>query len=120
MDDFFLWLAHNFDHNLFLKSTIVQGFFWSIADFCVVFGFLRLASFVRNRLGMKRTVFRYILFWIAAILNPYFLFYKTGKSHDMLILSIFFLMIYAALVDSLRMLAFIRQILSNPNRPQSA
>jgi hypothetical protein len=69
---------------------------------------------------MKRTVFRYVLFWIAAILNPYFLFYKTGRSHDMLILSIFFLMIYAVLVDGLKMLKFIRQILSNPKRPQSA
>ena len=115
MDDFFLWLAHNFDHNLFLKSTIFQGFFWSIADFCVVFGFLRLASFVRNRLGMKRTMLRYVLFWIAAILNPYFLFYKTGKSHDMLILGIFFLMIYAALVDGSRMLKFIRQIVYEHN-----
>ena len=107
MDNFFLWLAHNFDKQLFYKSTAVQGFFWSIADFCVVFAFLKLASLVRKRTGMTKTTFRYIFFWAAAALNPYFLFVKTGNTHDALILGVFSLLLYAALVDGLRIFRFI-------------
>ena len=98
---------------MFRKSTVVQGFIWSIADFCLVYGFLTLASLIRNRLGMKRTVFRYVVFWTAAVLNPYFLFFRTGRQHDMLILCIFFLLVYAVIVDGVRMLRFILQVVES-------
>ena len=80
------------------------------------FGFLRLASLVRERLKMRRTMGRYVLLWIAAIVNPYFLLYKTGTKHDMLIMSIFFLAIYVALVDGLKIVRFLKRVLSDRNR----
>ena len=116
MDNLFLWLAYHFDGEMFLRSTVLQGFFWSIADFCLVFGFLRLASLVRERLKMSKTMARYVLFWIAAILNPYFLLYKTGTKHDMLIMGIFFLAIYVALVDGLKIVRFLKHVLPHRNR----
>jgi uncharacterized membrane protein len=115
LDSLFLWLAYHFDREMFLQSTVIQGFLWSIADFCLVFGFLRLASLVRERLKMRKTMGRYVLFWIAAILNPYFLLYKTGTKHDMLIMSIFFLAIYVALVDGLKIVRFLKHVLSDRN-----
>lgn len=65
---------------------------------------------------MRKTTGRYVLFWIAAIVNPYFLLYETGTKHDMLIMSIFFLAIYAALVDGLKIVRFLKHILSDRNR----
>lgn len=113
MDNLLLWLAHHFDREMFIKSTVLQGLFWSIADFCLVFGFLRLASLVRERLKMRKTMGRYALFWIAALLNPYFLLYKTGIKHDMLIMGIFFLAIYVALVDGLKIVRFLKHVISH-------
>ena len=111
MDNFFLWLAYHFNSDMFLKSTYIQGIFWSIADFSLVYGFLRLASFARDKSGKGKTPFRYILFWVAAILNPYFLFYQTGTKHDLLIFGVFLLLIYAAAFDGLRILKLIKGIL---------
>jgi hypothetical protein len=109
VDSLFLWLAFNFDGRVFSRATLIQGSFWSIADFSLVFGFLRLASLAREKCGKRKTVGRYVLFWIAAIANPYFLFYHTGTAHDMLIMSVFFLAIYAALVDGSGILKLLKQ-----------
>ena len=99
MDNLFLWLAHNFTPEMFLLSTKIQGAFWSITDFCVVFAFLRTAGFVRAQIGEKRIIVRYVIFWCSAVLNPFLLIYKTGKVHDLSILIVCAMIIYTGIVD---------------------
>ncbi len=112
MDSFFVWVADHYINRTPLALTMIQGFIWSLADILLIFGILRMASLVRARYGMKRTRIRYVFFGLIVILNPILVFFMPGKSHDLLLLGLFSLMIYVIVVDGNRMLRFARQIVS--------
>ncbi len=119
MDEAFLWLAHNFTYDTFLLSTKIQGTFWSIADFCFVFAFLKIAGFVRAQSGKRRIVGRYLIFWCSALLNPFLLVLKPGAGHDLLILGICAILVYTGIVDGKGIVKMLESIVLNSHQRES-
>lgn len=113
MDKILLWLGQNYTSDIFRLSTMIQEVFWSTAELLIVFFCLKIADLVRIKLGKRRIIIRYILFWCIVIINPVMIYTMPGHSHDRLMLVNFSIMIYTAISEGRYMTRILNEIINS-------
>ena len=77
IEDFLLWLAHNFDTPRFMFHTKIQAIFWSVADVVLIFAFLKIIDRVKKEMGGPRVHVRFWLLYFSALLKIALFFFKN-------------------------------------------
>jgi hypothetical protein len=99
MNEFYIFIGEYFTPQIFDQTTRIVEILWSAAELLLVFSVLRLADHLRIEMGRRRNLVRWIMFWILVILNPLFLIFMPGITHDRLMLANFSLLIYTVVAE---------------------
>ena len=79
IENFLLWLAHDFDTPRYMFHTKVQAIFWSIADVVLIFAFLKIIDRTKKKLGDRGIHIRFWLLYFSALLKILPFFFKTPE-----------------------------------------
>jgi hypothetical protein len=117
LTDTLLWVGNHFSHEIYYKTTKVQGLFWSLADIAIAWYMLKIADFIRNRDGRPKITWRYYLLLLSAVLTPFLLIMKTAKHFFILEAVIFaiqyLILMYSVVAERKGVLLFIKAALQN-------
>ena len=76
IEDFLLWVAHDFDTPRYLFHTKLQAVFWSIADLVLIFAFLKIIDRLKKKTGDRGVYKRFWLLYFSALLKIFLFFLK--------------------------------------------
>ena len=79
IDNIFLWIGSSFTVEANLFYAKIQGMLWSLADFIIIYAFLKIVDLYKARQKYKPIVYRYLFLWLSAALVPTLWFMKTAK-----------------------------------------
>jgi hypothetical protein len=103
IENFFLWLAHDFDTPRYMFHTKLQAIFWSVADLVLIFAFLKIVDELKKKKMKKGIHKRFWLLYFSAALKIVPFFYETPEmfiSLDFFICSLqYAILVYTIIAD---------------------
>lgn len=79
MNSILIYINQNFDYQIYLIFTKIQGFLWSIADIILIFYILRIIQLSKKTLNKKPPLIRYGLIILSTLLVPLLFYTKTSR-----------------------------------------
>ena len=79
IENFLLWLAHDFDTPRYMFHMKVQAIFWSIADVVLIFAFLKIIDRLKKKTGDQGIYKRFWLLYFSALIKILPFFFQTPE-----------------------------------------
>ena len=116
----FTAIGNGFSPEVHLAVTKIQGLLWSTADIVLIWFLLKIVDLARAGHAGVRSVWRYRLLVLSAVLVPFLVVMPTSKAFFVLESGIFGLqfgvLIYTLATDTESLLFFLRNIIINTGK----